>query len=55
MSAPPDEPPPAVPARHVPPSGWKIALVLTALVLGIGLTCTACLVSYMFYVDARQR
>jgi hypothetical protein len=55
VSAPPNIPPPAVPARHVPPSGWRVALVLSAIVLGIALSCAACLVGYMFYVDTRQR
>lgn len=53
MTDAPDDP--AVPSRYVPPSGWRVALVLLAIVLGIGLVCGACLVGYMFYVDARQR
>lgn len=55
MSDPLDPAAPAEPPRYVPPTGWRIALVLTALVLGISLCCVGCLVGYMFYVDARQR
>ena len=55
MSDPPDPAAPSEPQRYVPPTGWRIALVLTALVLGISLCCAGCLVGYMFYVDARQR
>lgn len=58
MSANPDDPSPPVPPappRHVPPTGWRVALVLIAIILGITLCCAACLVGYMFYVDARQR
>lgn len=51
----PAAPPAAPPARHVPPSGLRVTLVLLAIVFGIAFVCVACLLSYMFYVDARQR
>ena len=54
MSDPPDLPA-AAPPRHVPPTGWRVALVLIGLVLGIALLCAGCVIGYMFYVDARQR
>lgn len=55
MSDPPVPSAPSDPPRHVPPSGLRVTLVLVAIVLGISLVCLACLVGYMFYVDARQR
>ena len=51
----PDDPTPSATPRPVPPTGWRIALVLTAIILGIALVCLSCVIGYMFYVDARQR
>lgn len=54
MSAPPDEPQPTR-ETYVAPTGWRIAFVLIAIVVGISVLCLACLLGYMFYVDRRQR
>ena len=55
MSAPPNDSAPATPPRQVPPTGWRIALVLIAIIVGLALVCLSCVIGYMFYVDARQR
>ena len=35
MSAPPNDSAPATPPRQVPPTGWRIALVLIAIIVGL--------------------
>jgi hypothetical protein len=51
---PPDAAQPQPPPRHRPPPGWKVALVLIAIFLALVLLCAACLLGYIFYVDARN-
>lgn len=55
---PPDEAPPpasiaARPPRVEPPSGWKVALVLIAVLVGICASCVGLAVGYAYYLDIR--